>query len=114
MYRGRPKSASWRTSHASTLRILDAGYGNSFKLAMFEPGLAYSQGSVLCKFDTLVSHVDNAWCVTEDGKVIDVTLKKVGHSYFGVAFTLEELETFSAFPALDELVDRELAKDVRQ
>lgn len=89
-------------------------YGNSSKLAMFKPGLTYCEGSVLCKFDTLVSHVDHAWCVTDDGKVIDVTLKNAGLSYLGVPFTLDELEMITAFPALDELVDRELAKDDRQ
>ena len=88
-------------------------YGNSSKLARFKPGLTYCEGSVLCKFDTFVSHVDHGWCVTDDGKVIDVTLKNAGLSYFGVPFTLEELEAISAFPALDELVDRELAKDSR-
>lgn len=87
-------------------------YGNSSKLAMSKPGLTYCEGSVLCKFDTLVSHVDHAWCVTDDGKVIDVTLTNAGLSYFGVPFTLEELETITAFPVLDELVDRELAKHV--
>lgn len=86
-------------------------YGNSSKLAMFKPGLTYCEGAVLCQFDTLVSHVDHAWCITEDGKVIDVTLKNSGLSYFGVPFAPEELERISAFPALDELVDRELARD---
>ena len=85
-------------------------YGNSSKLAMFKPGLTYCEGSVLCHCDTLISYVDHAWCVTDDGKVIDVTLKNAGLSYFGVPFTLEELETITEFPALDELVDRALAK----
>ena len=89
-------------------------YGNSSKLAMFKPGLTYCEGSVLCQFNTLISEIDHAWCVTDDGKVIDVTLKNAGLSYFGVPFTLEELEAITAFPALDELVDLELAKDVRQ
>jgi hypothetical protein len=66
---------------------------------------------VLCVFNSLVSPVDHAWCVTEDGKVIDVTLKNAGLSYFGVPFTLEDLEKITAFPALDEMVDAELAKD---
>jgi len=83
-------------------------YGNSSKLAMFKLGLTYCEGTVLCQFGTLVDH---AWCVTDDGKVIDVTLKNTGLSYFGVPFTLEELEKVTAFPALDELVDAELAKD---
>jgi hypothetical protein len=43
--------------------------------------------------------------------VIDMTLKSAGLSYFGVLFTLEELKSISAFPVLDELVDRELMKD---
>ena len=86
-------------------------YGNSSKLAMFKVGLTYCEGTVLCKFDTLISHVEHAWCITDDGKVIDVTLKNAGLFYFGVPFTLEELEAITAFPALDELVDREFAKD---
>jgi hypothetical protein len=42
-----------------------------------------------------------------------VTLKNAGLSYFGVPFTLEELATIMTFPALDELVDRELAKKAK-
>jgi hypothetical protein len=80
-------------------------YGNSSKLAMFKEGLTYCEGAVLCQFGTLVSHVDHAWCVTDDGKVIDVTLKNAGLSYFGVPLTLEELATITGFPALDEIVD---------
>jgi hypothetical protein len=45
--------------------------------------------------------------VTDDGKVIDVTLKNAGGpSYFGVPFTWEELEAITAFPALDVVQEK--------
>jgi hypothetical protein len=78
---------------------------------MFKSGLTYCEGCVLCQLNDLVTHVDHAWCVTGDGKVVDVTFKNSGLSYFGVVLTMKELATVTTFPALDELVDLELARE---
>ena len=84
-------------------------YGNSFDLAMERRELTYCEGFLAMPvrnkepFD-----VRHAWCITADGAVIDVTFDGVaGMSYFGVAYTKEEIAQFGGgknLPLVDEMV----------
>lgn len=79
-------------------------YGNSFDLAMSKEGLTYCEGYVLFSLGSGAAEVEHAWCVTVEGKVIDVTLKQVGVSYFGIAYTPEELGGNPDLPFTDDII----------
>jgi len=75
---------------------------NSFELAQMRPGLAYCEGFLaLFAGDEQVPHCDFAWCATADGNVVDVTFKHIDTmSYFGVAYTAEEIASLGGGEAL--------------
>lgn len=60
-------------------------FGNALDLALaFPDELAYVEGVALGDF----LGVDHAWCVTEDGTVVDPTWDEPGSSYWGVRIPL--------------------------
>jgi hypothetical protein len=61
-------------------------YGNSLDLVIVHDELSYCEGYVVVKgIDMPMEH---GWCVTEDGTLVDVTLRKplIPLAYFGVVF----------------------------
>lgn len=62
-------------------------YGNSLHRVRSHPELTYVEGFAYT--GPGFPAFDHAWCVTEDGTVVDTTLPKVGVAYFGVAFDRE-------------------------
>jgi hypothetical protein len=61
-------------------------YGNSLDLVMADDGLRYCEGYVVVEGISIP--MEHGWCVTEDGSVLDVTLRKplIPLAYFGVVF----------------------------
>lgn len=95
---GRPFSGRALPAAYSLMRIKGC-YENCRQLAL-EEGLRYWEGFTTWKEDfrlhgLLIAH---AWCVDEDGGVVDPTLSTEGrsaageHDYYGVEFSLTELE----------------------
>lgn len=85
-------------------------YHNSSRLSVFKEGLTYCEGYVLVRLGESTADVEHGWCVTTEGKVIDVTLKETGLSYFGVPYTSEEVATSVELPIIDAIIDRKLAE----
>src|SRR5262249_16764754 len=88
-------------------------FDNSCKLVMSTKGLAYCEGFVLDP-ETLL-HIEHGWCVTDDGMVIDVTLREPGLSYFGVTYTPVQVASASQLPISHKIVADNLkqTKDTR-
>jgi hypothetical protein len=61
-------------------------YGNSLDLFIANEGLNYCEGYVVVK--GALFPAEHGWCITEDGSVVDVTLRKplLPLAYFGVVF----------------------------
>jgi hypothetical protein len=59
-------------------------YGNSLDLVIAHDELSYCEGYVV--IGRIPVPMEHGWCMTEQGKVVDVTLKKPGLAYFGVVF----------------------------
>jgi hypothetical protein len=83
-------------------------YGNSANLALMEDNLTYCEGFVLMPLGDRATHIEHGWCVTAEGKVIDVTLKEAGLSYFGVPYLLEEIEVIEELPVVDAIIEKML------
>ncbi len=79
-------------------------------LALCKEGLTYCEGYVLIRVGEGTADVEHAWCVTAEGRVIDVTLKEAGVSYFGVPYTLEQVATSEELPITDAIIERKLIK----
>jgi hypothetical protein len=89
-------------------------YGNSFTLATSRRGLAYCEGIVVTEFGNERStDIDHGWCVTEDGKVIDVTLEKPGLAYFGAIYAKEELIDVDFLPLVYRIVEKHLDEEMQ-
>jgi hypothetical protein len=77
-------------------------YGNSWNLAVGSEGaLSYCEGFVLIN-DPLVMDIDHAWCADAKGNVIDITLREMGLSYFGIKYGPDELAVDN-LPIIDTL-----------
>lgn len=84
-------------------------YGNSFTLDLSKKGLAYCEGIVVTKIGKdQTTEIDHGWCVTEENKVIDVTLEKPGLTYFGAVFTKEEMIDVDVLPLIYNLIDKQV------
>jgi hypothetical protein len=61
-------------------------YGNSVDLVVAHDDLSYCEGYVVIKDMSIP--MEHAWCVTADGSLVDVTLRKplIPVAYFGVVF----------------------------
>jgi len=61
-------------------------YGNSLDMVVAHDDLSYCEGYVVVKGVSIP--MDHAWCVTADGIVVDLTLRKplFPLAYFGVVF----------------------------
>jgi hypothetical protein len=59
-------------------------YGNSLDLVIAHDELSYCEGYVV--IERIPIPMEHGWCMTDQGKVVDVTLKKPGLAYFGVVF----------------------------
>lgn len=59
-------------------------YGNSLDLVIAHDELSYCEGYVV--IDRIPIPMEHGWCMTEQGKVVDVTLKQPGLAYIGVVF----------------------------
>lgn len=78
-------------------RVPKECFANAMHLALEEPGLFYVEGYVLSVIPIL-----HAWCVTQDGVVVDPTIERAAElHYFGVKFgngyvldTVLEKETY--------------------
>jgi hypothetical protein len=87
-------------------------YYNSFKLAISREGLIYCEGFVVLDLGKgTAADIEHGWCVTTDGKVIDVTLAKPGLSYFGVTFSPEELADIDSVPLIASIIEKQLEAD---
>lgn len=95
-------------------------FKNAYELAMvadlsFGP-LHYVEGNVVCTELPLL--VEHAWCVTDDGTVVDPTLpeirSEVETSYFGIQVPLEivnkSLAEYGVYGVLDKPLARELVE----
>jgi hypothetical protein len=74
-------------------------YSNSSQLAI-KRGLTYCEGLLLSSAGNLLPH---AWCLDGDQRLLEVTLKEPGRSYFGVAFSTSFLQSHEQ-PLIDEVV----------
>jgi len=73
-------------------------YKNAFLLMGMHPSLTYVEGVAVSTERSVPTH--HAWCVDEQGRVIDPTWPN-GRSYFGVPFTREYvLATYTAIGRL--------------
>ena len=79
-------------------------YGNSFDLAVRTKGLAYCEGYVLIPLGGRAAEVEHAWCVTDEGRVVDVTLRQAGLAYFGIPYTPEEMAGDPDLPLADDII----------
>jgi hypothetical protein len=61
-------------------------FGNSLDLVVAHKELSYCEGYVVVKGISIP--MDHVWCMTTDGKAVDVTLRKplIPLAYFGVVF----------------------------
>jgi len=77
-YAPKPKGIRWGT--------VKQCFKNAHQLALWHPELTYCEGYGYSLIPT-----PHAWCVTEDGKVVDNTWRPHDGAplYFGVAFPLE-------------------------
>jgi hypothetical protein len=88
-------------------------FSNSVRLAQSRSGLTYCEGLVLLPLPNSWVPIEHGWCVTNDDQVIDVTLGKPGLSYFGVPFTLEEVDEADSVPLIDWIIERELEAEMK-
>jgi hypothetical protein len=79
-------------------------YHNACKLATFRAGLTYCEGYAMIRVGQGAADVEHGWCVTDEGKVIDVTMKEAGLSYFGVPYTWEQVAASRELPITDAIV----------
>lgn len=79
-------------------------YGNSFDLAAKTKGLTYCEGYVLISLGSGAAEIEHAWCVTAEGKVIDITLRQAGLSYFGIPYTPDEMAGDPDLPLVDNII----------
>ena len=78
---------------------------NAFRLAIRDRKLTYCHGLVLVpKPRGQAALIQHSWCVTTEGDVVDVTLRRPGLSYFGRACTKEEMNTLFAILMNAELL----------
>lgn len=89
-------------------------YSNSFKLAVSREGLTYCEGFVVLPLPKSRADIAHGWCVTTEGKVIDVTLGKPGLSYFGVTYPLEALAEIDSVPLIDRIIETQLEAEMRK
>lgn len=61
-------------------------YRNSLMLAMSRPGWKYVEGYALGIIPT-----QHAWCVDEEGRVVEPTWKQSGSAYFGIAMEPDDV-----------------------
>jgi hypothetical protein len=69
-------------------------YHNSWKLVLAKEGLAYCEGYVLVdigRIDRKPEYFDHAWCIDSENNVIDITLRTMPVSYFGIEYEPKEL-----------------------
>ncbi|WNI17566.1 hypothetical protein [Actinacidiphila sp. ITFR-21] len=59
-------------------------YANAFALATVRPELVYAEGYAVCDYDGDLIHYQHAWCVAEDGTVVDPTWLTPGDAYLGL------------------------------
>ena len=84
-------------------------YGNSFTLATSREGMAYCEGIVVTELgEERTTEIDHGWCVTEDGKVIDVTLERPGLTYFGAVFFKEEMMDVDELPLIYNIIGKQI------
>lgn len=88
-------------------------YNNSYKIAVDRGGLTYCEGYVLMPLGERVTEVEHGWCVTAEGGVIDVTLKEVGLSYFGVPYSFAEMAAIKELPIVDSIITEQLIGRVK-
>lgn len=79
-------------------------YGNAFDLAVLTAGLTYCEGFVLFSLGSRAAEVEHGWCVAADGRVIELTLRQVGLSYFGIPYRPEQLAGDPDLPLTDDVV----------
>jgi hypothetical protein len=66
-------------------------YGNAFDLAVRNAGLVYCEGFVLFSLGSRATEMEHGWCVAADRRVLELTLRQVGLSYFGIPYRPEQL-----------------------
>lgn len=79
-------------------------YANAFDLAVRTADLVYCEGYVLFSLGSQAAEVEHGWCVTADGRVIELTLRQVGLSYFGISYRPEQLAGNPDLPLTDDTV----------
>jgi len=83
-------------------------YSNSFRLALNNDALTYVDGFALTSLGDLNDEplaIEHGWVVRRQ-RVIDVTWRDVGHSYFGVVYSLREIADNGYFPLMDNIALR--------
>jgi hypothetical protein len=73
-----PRPTKYRTGEPNQC------YGNSLDLVIAHDELSYCEGYVV--IEHIPFPMEHSWCITEQGNLVDVTLKKPGLTYFGVVF----------------------------
>ena len=64
----------------------------------------YCEGFACSAFGQGVRPVVHGWCVTAEGKVIIVTWREVGLSYFGVTYTEDVIIKAKKLPVSEAMV----------
>ena len=79
-------------------------YGNAFDLAVRTAGLTYCEGYTLISLGSRAAEVEHGWCVAANGRVIELTLRQVGLSYFGIPYRPEQLAGNPDLPLTDDIL----------
>jgi hypothetical protein len=79
-------------------------YANAFDLAVRTAGLTYCEGFILFSLGSRAAEVEHGWCVDADGRVLELTLREVGLSYFGITYRPEQLAGKPDLPLTDDIV----------
>jgi hypothetical protein len=79
-------------------------YGTAFDLAVRTAGLTYCEGFILVSLGSRATEIEHGWCVAADGRVLELTLRQVGLSYFGIPYRPEQLGGNPDLPLTDDIV----------
>lgn len=89
-------------------------FENSFNLALASDDLAYCDGFVMASIGGVINlPIEHGWCVTADGKVVDITFSDPGNAYFGVLYTPQEMAEADRLPISDAIIINQAKDEIK-